>query len=137
MTANFAPPQYKQAKTPLNIAYENLQKLCPSLNDLKEGEFVTLHAKNKAMADVVIGNKGGVYEIVSEHRGVKVFTTVDVCRKSRTAEALIFESSEAGGTKKITLAEDTAPTRLNDLLSHIGRYYEPQRGINQVSLPSM
>lgn len=132
MTTTFAPAP-KKAISPYNVAYANLIKLCPDLGGLKEGDYITLTAKNKAAPNVLIGCKQGVYEIVSTYHETKVYTTVDICTKTKTAEALVFETYEKDGTKKTTLAENAAPTRLNDLLNHLGKNYYPQKSASQIS----
>lgn len=132
MTTAFAPAPKKAISTH-NIAYENLIKLCPDLGCLKEGDYITLTAKNKAAPNVLIGCKQGVYEIASTHGEAKVYTTVDICTKTKMAEALVFETYAKDGMKKTTLAENAAPTRLNDLLNHLGRNYHPQKSASQIS----
>lgn len=93
-------PNQKKGNSLDNLAYDNLKKLCPDIAKLKEGEFLILKTKSKTALDVSIGCKhpekgefSGIYEIYSIHQDTKVFTTVDISHKNKTAFAIRLDVS--------------------------------------------
>lgn len=111
-------------------AYKKLLRLCPNLHSLKEEEFTEYKVKGKPTTDLAIGCKeiskdNSLYEISSLHEGTRVFTTLEICSKTKTANAISFEKRR-DGIVQIIDAQETDPKKLNNLLYNlIGKGYKP------------
>lgn len=125
MTANFAPPQYKQAKTPEQITFENLLKTCPYLLTIPKDGFVELVTKSGAAPSVTIGHKGNdIYEIIGNYQGRTQIVTFEVDRQKKGVEALIFQ--EKGAKTQI---EDEAGRKFDALVRNLARQGYQQKGV--------
>lgn len=124
---------------PTNIAeiesYKKLLKLCPTLAKLESGEFTEFTAKGKKTADLAIGCKTpenseflGLYEISSLHEGTRIFTTIEVSHKAKTANAIVFEKLR-DNERKFVDAKETDPNKLSNLLSNLSRKGYKQENI--------
>jgi hypothetical protein len=122
-----AAPATQKAKSPNNIAYENLLKICPYLSTMKTGNFVELVTKSGVTPSVTIGCKdeSGIYEIVSDYQGKEQRITFEVDTKNKTVETLVFQEKGA----KTQLGDDVSPKRLQALVSNLTMQGYQQKGM--------
>jgi hypothetical protein len=118
-----ADSRNKTHKTAAHIGYENILRISPDLKSLDEGSFIILKTKSKESFEATIGCKKtesgkfpGIYEIVSHYDNKKIFTTVEISHKEKTAAALMHEVYEIDGPKTTTFEDNEAPQRFNDIV---------------------
>ncbi|MFN0200698.1 MAG: hypothetical protein ACKVTZ_04225 [Bacteroidia bacterium] len=117
----------QKAKTPNQILYENLLKICPYLSTMKTDSFVELVTKSGVAPSVTIGCKdeSGIYEIVADYQGREQRVTFEVDTQKKAVETLIFQEKGA----KTQIGEDISPKRLQALVTNLTMQGYQQKGM--------
>lgn len=124
MNAPSEPPSRK-AKSPDQIAFENLLKICPYLLTMQKDSFVELVTKSGAAPSVTIGCKDdGIYEIIGDYQGRAQIVTFEMDAQNKEVEALLFQ--EKGAKTQI---ENEAGKKFHALLGNLARQGYQQKGV--------
>jgi hypothetical protein len=124
MNAPSEPPSRK-AKTPDQIAFENLLKICPYLLTMQKDSFVELVTKSGAAPSVKIECKGNdLYEINGEYQGRAQIVTFEVDKDKREVEALVFQKE---GEK--TQYQSEASDKFHAFIGSLARQGYQQKGV--------
>lgn len=118
-------PATQKAKSPDQITYENLLKICPYLLTMPKDSFVELVTKSGAAPSVTIGHKeNDIYEIIGDYQGSTQIVTFEVDRQNKEVEALIFQEN---GAK--TQIDDEVGRKFDALVRNLARQGYQQKGV--------